>query len=197
MRPRYQFVLILAVLLLSILSVGPLVAQQDTPSHQEISVIDALGRVVKFDKPPTRIVAPGKASWMLAHALYLFPEADERVLAMEEHQGEASEFLASLYPGFAGKPHVEMNAAPEQIAPLKPDVIVLKSYMRERLGNSLEMLGFPVVYVDLETPDQFFRDITTLGQLFDNDARAKEINAFYQERLDLLRQRLEGAPDTN
>jgi len=177
-------------------SVGPTAAQEGVSAGASITVVDALGREVTLEKLPARIVAPGKATWMLAHALYLFPEANSRVLAMEEHRGVASEFIASLYPNFADKPHVEMNASAEQIAPLKPDLVILKSYMKDRLGDSLEQLGLPVVYVDLETPEQFFRDVANLGILFGDEQRANEIKAFYQERLDLLRQRLGGVDPT-
>jgi iron complex transport system substrate-binding protein len=41
-----------------------------------------------------------------------------------------------------------------------------------------------VVYVDLETPETFTKDITALGQLFGNPDRAQEILKFYQTRID-------------
>ena len=192
MRVRHGLILLCIALLADSVFIEPFMVQAQSPDDKHITVIDALERETEFKELPTRIVAPGKASWMLAHALYLFPEADERVLAMERNRGSASEFLTALYPAFADRPHVEMNAASEQIAPLKPDAIILKSYMKDRLGNSLEKLGFPIVYLDLETPEQFLRDITTLGELFGNPSRAGEIKAFYQTRLDFLQSRLTG-----
>jgi iron complex transport system substrate-binding protein len=127
---------------------------------------------------------------MVGHTLYLFSEAKERVLAMETSRGTVSDFIASIEPGFDDKPHLEPEASPEQIAPLKPDAIILKSYMEQRLGEPLEQLGFPVVYVELETPERFFRDVAIIGRLFGNDGRVEEITAFYQERLDRIRERL-------
>jgi iron complex transport system substrate-binding protein len=88
-----------------------------------------------------------------------------------------------------------VEAGPEQIAPLKPDVVILRSFMQESLGQPLEQVDIPVVYVDLETPEQYFRDLVTLGQLFDNEARAGEIQAFYQARLDRLEEGLGGLAD--
>jgi iron complex transport system substrate-binding protein len=148
-----------------------------------VELTDALGRDIAFDTLPERIVVPGKGSWMVGHPLYLFPEAADRVLAMEARRGSVSNFLAQIVPGFSELPHLETNAGPEQIAPLQPDAVVLKSYMKE-LGDSLELIGLPVVYVELETPEQFFSDIQTIGQLFDNPVRAQEITAFYQQRLE-------------
>jgi iron complex transport system substrate-binding protein len=56
-------------------------------------------------------------------------------------------------------------------------------------------VDLPVVYVDLETPEQYFRDLATLGQLLGNEARAQEIQDFYQTRLDRLDDELKGLGD--
>jgi len=162
-----------------------------------VQVTDALGRAVDFASLPGRIVVPGKGSWMVGHPLYLFPEAAERVLAMESRRGTVSEFIASIEPGFNDKPHLDQDAGPEQIAPLKPDAVVLKSYMQEKLGNPLEQLGFPVVYVELETPEQFFNDVSTIGQLFGDEARAQEVINFYQAGLDRVQEGLEGLDEAD
>ena len=159
-------------------------------SGKEVTIIDALGRSITFDQLPRRIVVPGKGAWMVGHPLYLFPEASERVLAMEARGSTVSEFIVALEPGFMDKPHLEMNAGPEQIAPLKPDAIVTKSYMKAQIGDGLEAIGLPVIYVELETPEQFFSDVTTIGQLFGNEARAREIVAFYRERMDRIEEGL-------
>jgi iron complex transport system substrate-binding protein len=162
-----------------------------------VEVTDTLGRTVEFPELPQRIVVPGKGAWMVGHPLYLFPEASGRVLAMEARRGTVSDFIASIEPGFMDKPHLETDAAPEQIAPLNPDAIVMKSYMQERLGAPLEELGFPVVYVELETPEQFFHDVDTIGQMFGNQARAQEIQSFYQARLDRIQEGLAGLDDAD
>jgi iron complex transport system substrate-binding protein len=99
--------------------------------------------------------------------------------------------------GFMDKPHLETDAAPEQIAPLKPDAVVLKSYMQEGLGTLLEELGFPVVYVELETPERFFSDVATIGQMFRNEARAQDVQDFYQARLDRIAAGLEGLDEAD
>jgi len=155
-----------------------------------VEVTDALGRTVAFSELPHRIVVPGKGSWMVGHPLYLFPEASERVYAMEARRSSVSDFIAAIEPGFNDKPHLEADAGPEQIAPLKPDAIITKSYMKEKLGNALETLGFPVIYVGLETPEQFYADIATIGQLFGDEARAQEITAFYQAKVDRIQERV-------
>ncbi|MCC6803277.1 MAG: ABC transporter substrate-binding protein, partial [Anaerolineae bacterium] len=66
----------------------------------------------------------------------------------------------------------------------QPDLVLLKSSSAESLGGPLEALGIPVVYVEFETPEQYERDLTNLGLIFQNEARAEEIIAFFQERVD-------------
>jgi iron complex transport system substrate-binding protein len=123
----------------------------------------------------------------------MFPEASERVLAMEERKGSVSDFLPLIDPSFDMKPHLEYGAAAEQIAPLNPDAIVMKSYMAETLGEPLELLEFPVIYVDLETPEQFFHDLAMIGQLLGNEERVAEIEEYYQTRIDRVQQGVNGA----
>ncbi len=166
---------------------------QASQAMEGVQVTDALGRVVMLPHLPQRIVVPGKGTWMPGHVLYMFPEAAERVMAMEARRGSASDFLPLIDPSFNMKPHLEHGAAAEQIAPLQPDAIVMKSYMAETLGEPLELLGFPVVYVELETPEQFFRDLATIGQLLGNEARVGEIEAYYQVRIDRVQQGVSGA----
>ena len=127
---------------------------------------------------------------MSAHALYLFPEAPDRLIAMEERRGSTSAFLQLIDPEFEAKPHLEQGAAPEQIAPLKPDAIIIKSYLADQLGAPLEELGLKIVYVDLETPEQYFRDLAAIGEMLGNAERAAEIEAFYRERTDRVVERV-------
>jgi len=148
-----------------------------------IEVVDALGRIVRFAELPQRIVLAGKAVRLTADTLYLFPEARERVVALEGRSPEMVEFLSLVNPNLAQVQFLERNAGPEQIVASRPDVVVLKSYLADKLGAPLMAIGIPVVYVDLETPEQFFDDLVTLGQLFGNPQRAAAVNTFFRERI--------------
>jgi iron complex transport system substrate-binding protein len=157
--------------------------------------VDALGRTVDFATPPQRIVIAGKSTLTIVDTLYLFPEAKDRLSALVVGKQPIGDFLTLADPSFGQKTILDVEAGPEQIAPLDPDVVVLKSLMAETLGKGLEQLNIPVVYVDLETPEQYLRDVATLGQLLANEARAEEIQAFYQSRLDNVKTALQGLGD--
>jgi iron complex transport system substrate-binding protein len=156
-----------------------------------VEVVDALGRIVRFSEPPQRIVVAGKAVRLTADTLYLFPEARERVVAMEGRSPEMIEFLSLINPNLAQVQFLERNVGPEQIAAVKPDVVILKSYLADKLGAPLLELGIPVIYVDLETPEQFFYDLGTLGQLFGNPERAAEVSDFLRQRVTMVTQALQ------
>ncbi len=162
------------------------------PMGGEVQVTDGLDRTLIFPEPPQRWVIAGRATPLVADAFYMFPEAGERLAGIELRQQSANNAQALVDPTYDQKTFLEMNAGPEQIAPLKPDLVLLKSFMADRLGAPLEQVGIPVVYVDLESPEQYIRDITTMGQLLGNPARAQEILDFYRQRVERVQQAMAG-----
>jgi len=197
MRYRHTLLSALAILLIAS-ACSPAVVEPEQPTNvgaitsetdSSFTITDALGREIDFEQPPQRVVIAGRASPLLVNALYLFPEANQRIVGIEIRSQSASPTLPVIDPNSSDKIFFEKNAGPEQIAPAQPDVVILKSYMAESLGEPLEILGITVVYLDLETPDQFFRDIETLGKLFGNSERAREVQRYYQQRLDEIQQR--------
>lgn len=160
-----------------------------------VTVKDALGRTIFFAQPPQRIAITGKSFFMIADTIYLFPEAAERVAILSSGgQTAAGSFVAVVDPGYEAKTFLESQAGPEQITPTRPDVVILKSIVAESLGAPLEALGFPVVYVDLETPEQYTRDVRILGQVLGNEKRAQEILDYFQAKQDRVAERLVNLP---
>ncbi|MFC2054948.1 ABC transporter substrate-binding protein [Chloroflexota bacterium] len=158
----------------------------------DITFTDASGKELNFSTPPERLVFAGRASQLLIHTAYLFPEAIDRVAGMEQRAQRKTSMLPLIDPKYEQKTQFERDAAAEQIAPVQPDAVLMKTYMTERLGNPLEQLDIPVVYLDLETPEQFFRDLESLGALFDNPERTEEVKSFYQDRMDRVETALTG-----
>ncbi|MCS7197465.1 MAG: ABC transporter substrate-binding protein [Candidatus Bipolaricaulota bacterium] len=151
-------------------------------------VVDALGRVVRFAQPPGRITLAGKGSFMLIDAAYLFPtEARQKIAAVSGAAQLSLEWLALIDPTFRQtKTLLEAQVGPEQIAATKPDAVILRAVEAAKLGPSVERLGIPVVYVELETIERYLNDLRILGQVFGNPKRAEELHAFYTERLGRL-----------
>lgn len=165
------------------------------PQPTGIVVTDALGRTVTLEAPPQRIAMAGKALFMVADAVYAFPEASSRIAAIGSTRQGTGDFIPLFDPAFGEKTLLDQDAGPEQIAAAQPDLVILKSTVAGTLGAPLEEIQIPVVYVDFETAEQYERDFATLGRIFQNEARAAEVTAFYRERLDLVTQALAGITD--
>ena len=152
----------------------------EPPPSTGLTITDALGRTVTFDTLPQRIVVAGKASALILDAMYMFPEAVDRVISYGKTSQTGKSFLPVIDPKLAEKTAFDNNVGAEQIAPLKPDLVVLKDYLKDSMGAPLEALGIKVVYLNLETTDTFNRDVRTIGQLFGDSERADAIVAYYE-----------------
>ncbi|MDP3450329.1 MAG: ABC transporter substrate-binding protein [Anaerolineaceae bacterium] len=161
-------------------------------------VTDALGRTVEFSEHPQRIVMIGKGTTLLANSAFMFSEAQDRVIAYELRlQMPERNFVKSVFPKTENVTLLDKDAGPEQVAPLNPDLVIIKSYNKEKLGNAIEALGVNVIYLDLESTEQFYQDIYTLGQIFGNDARAEEIVALYKANETRIADGLNGLNDAD
>ena len=129
---------------------------------------------------------PGSADqaalFMVADAAYLFPEASSRVVAIGNTVQNRLSFIPVIDPAYGSKTILDVSAGAEQIAATRPDVVLMKSSNADALGKPLDALGVKVVYVDFETPDQYARDLKTLGQLFGDDARARQLISYFGGR---------------
>ncbi len=159
------------------------------------TVTDALDRTVVFEKAPERIVLVGKSLFMVADAIYLFPEAGNSIVALGDTNQGTSNFIPMIDPTYDTKTVLDGSAGAEQIAAEQPDLVIMKSMNAEKLGSPVEALGIPVLYMDFETADQYQRDLATLGQLFQNPAKAEELAAWYQGKLDAVTSTLSSLTD--
>ncbi len=168
----------------------------DTPpseaSAATVTIVDARGRSVTFAEPPQRIVIAGRANFMLNDAVYLFPAAPARVSVLTRATQRSDDFMALLDPDYAQKMRFSADSGADEIAAEHPDVVLLKSFMAESMGNALEQLDIPVVYLDLENPEQYERDLTILGLLFGDPERAATVIEFYQLQMERVSTAMKG-----
>ena len=149
-----------------------------------ITITDALGRQVQLPSAPQRIVITGKALFMLADAAYAFPEAKDRIIGLGDTGQGSGNFIKLIDPNYAQKSVLVGDATgAEQVAALKPDLVILKSYLADSVGKPIEELKIPVIYVDFETPEQYVRDLNIFGQVFQNPEQAKVLQDYYQSKI--------------
>lgn len=150
-------------------------------SQESYIVFDAIGREVKLPQYPEKIVVAGRQTPMLLNFLYLFNSSSQKIMAVEKRSQSVDSFLALIDTGFESKIFLERDAGVEQIAPLKPDVVILKSSMRESIGKQMEKVGLPVIYVDFESVDQIFRDLEIFASILNEAERGKELVNYYKQ----------------
>ena len=195
---RLLYALLTSLVLLSACSTAPMAQETAAPAQTRIStpsvvatqpavvVVDALGREVTLAKPPTRIVITGKGLILTLDAAYMFPEAPSRIVALGTADQGSGNFVSLIDPNFDQKVILQTDAGAEQIAAVKPDLVILKSYLAETVGKPIEALNIPVLYVDFETPEQYTRDLAILGKVFQNEARAKELADHYLNKVNAI-----------
>ncbi len=132
---------------------------------------------------PSRVVLGGKAVLMVADLVYAFPAARKEVVAVAGTDQGLGSFLSDVDPAFPGLPALDRAAGAEVFAAQKPDLVVLKSSMRKSLGAQLGALGLKTLYLDLESPDDYFRDLEAIGKAFGSEARAEELASYYKDAL--------------
>jgi iron complex transport system substrate-binding protein len=140
---------------------------------------DASGSSVQLAQYPKRIVIEGKQSQMLVDFFYLFPDQASKIVGMQKTTQTPDNFLLVIDSAAAGKLNLEQNASAEQVAPLNPDLVILKTSMKQQLGEGFAAIHVPIVYMDYENPDQFTREITNLGIILNQEPRATEINSLF------------------
>lgn len=187
MKLRFLLVFTMVALLLSSCSALGL-----SPDDSNITITDSTGHTVTLAGLPERIVIAGRATIMVQDAIFLFEEANEKVIGIEDRNQSLYAFLPMIDPSLDSKGVLESKAGPEQIAALQPDLVILKNSMVEQLGTPLETINIPVLYLDLETPDAYYKDIATLGQIFGDQDRAEDVLDFYQSRVDQITQAVSG-----
>lgn len=177
--------------------VSPLAARgaSDAIRPAVLSVEDSLGRKVELKGVPERIIMAGKAVIMLADALYLFPGTAERVVAVGVTDQGLGDFFPVLDPRGGEKQVLGKDPGAEEIAFYNPDLILLKTSMKSTLGAACEALGFPVIYLSLETPEEYTRDIRILGNILNQQERGEEILSLYESRLGLVKEAAASGPE--
>lgn len=184
---------IFPALLIAVLSAVALPTAPATLSPGEVVLTDAAGRTVRLAAPPVRIVVIGEGPYIIAHLLYMFPEGRSRLLGMERRGPVATEFLPLIDPAFdKQKAFLAMNPGPEQIVPLRPDLVLSRGTKADARSEALSKLGIPVVFLETEDFEGYADDLRNLGRILGNPGRAGEIVDYFQSKREAVSRAVAG-----
>ncbi len=156
-----------------------------TAPSETITVIDDLNRTVKIPYAPHRIVSTMR---IVSDVLLLFPRARENIVGIDigARDTPLNRIIAPMLSSATVVSTSKRDVNVETILSLEPQIVFAKDY-QENLLKPLEEAGVPVVYLSLEKPDVFLKDIELLGKILGEEDTASKIIDYYQEKLGYLK----------
>ncbi len=158
------FVLLSLFLLISLLSCSPPKAGE---TKSPIEITDQLGRVVKLDKIPQRIISLAPSNTEILFALGLA----DRVVAVTDYCNYPPEAKQKPSIGGFSTPNIE------KVVALSPDLVLATSVHQKQVIPNLEQKGITVFALAPETLDEVLEAITLVGRITGEENRASKLVA--------------------
>ena len=143
----------------------------EAPSSIEIT--DQLGRVVKLDRMPQRIVSLAPSNTEILFALGL---ADKLVGVTD---------YCNYPPEAEDKPSIGGFSTPniEQVVALSPDLVLATSIHQKQVIPNLEQRGITIFALAPKTLDEVLETITLVGEITDKKEEASKLVAGMADRI--------------
>ena len=186
--------LLLAALVLCLATGCTKVTSQKT-EKPAIVITDFRGKSLQLNSPPTRIVCLIES---VLSGLYMLG-AEQRVIGVSSnvYQEPVLPYYAALDQRIAQRrlpaPGNWDWVSIENVIALQPDLVIIWAGQTETI-TALEERGIPVFGIFLKNFDDVYREIYLLGELTGEVPRSREIVAYTQHDVDLVRQRIASIP---
>lgn len=190
---KLSLALLVLALSLPLFAQGP--AEKQMQDSDFYRATDANGRTLLLKEKPTSVMVAGKAAVMPANALFLFPEVEDMELQLAKTDQGLGDFFSLLRPSLDDVPRFAQRASVEEIAAQDPKLVLMKAVHYESIGKKLDQLGVPNFTMNLETYDEWKREIVELGKLLKNTSRAQEILSLYENRLTNITEKVKTLSD--
>jgi len=160
-----------------------------SPSPEEavsspIEITDQLGRVVRLEALPKRIISLSPGNTEILFALGL----DDRLVAVTDYCNYPPEAEEKASIGGYSTPNIE------EIIALSPDLILATSIHEKRIIPQLEEKGLPVLALNPRTLDEVLAAITLAGEVAGKEAEAAALVAEMRGRIKAVTDRTDGLP---
>ena len=141
-----------------------------------IEVTDQLGRVVKLDKIPERIVSLAPSNTELLFALGL----GDKLVGVTEYCDYPE--AAKEKPKVGGYSTVDI----ERVVGVQPDLILAADIHKEEVVPALERVGLTVVCLNPADLEEVLEAITLTGQCTGEEAKASRLAADMRSRIEAI-----------
>jgi iron complex transport system substrate-binding protein len=150
-----------------------------------IQLTDQLGRVVRLNQPPQRIIslAPGNTEILFALGLA------DKVVAVTDFD--------NYPPEVKGKPSIGGFTTPniEKVVALSPDLVLATSIHEKTIIPQLEQRGLTVLALAPKTLDDVLALIKLVGQVTGQEKEATELLAAMQSRIKAVTDKVNNIPE--
>lgn len=165
-----------ALLLIALLMVFPSICVA-------IDINDASGKVVRFERPPKRIVS------LVPAVTEMFFEigAGDRIVGVTYHDTLPAAAHKKVVGGF-------FSPSFKQIRGLKPDVVMVSS-LHKKIVDQCGAAGIPTLQMDIGTLPQSFLTMVTLGRLTGREPAARALQKSIRAQLDHIARKVETIPE--
>lgn len=151
---------------------------EETPMTAGITITDSSGAVITFESVPDRVVS---AAPNITEAIFAIGRGDA-IVGRTDYCDYPEEVSGITSIGSLREPSLET------IVSLEPDVVIASTHFQPEVGEALQGVGVPVVY--LYDPGSFegvYDVIESLGELLDaQDAAADVVSGMKSDVADVL-----------
>ena len=178
-----------ALLLISAMLLSLFVACTPPPEEAASSageITDQLGRVVKLDGIPQRIISLAPSNTEILFALGLA----DKIIAVTDYCNYPPEAKEKPSIGGFSTPNIEKLVA------LSPDLILATSIHEARIISQLEGRGMAVFALVPETLDEVLEAITLVGKITGKEEEASGLVAEMQNRIKAVTDKTDGLPES-
>ncbi len=167
------FCLVLAMILSFLVSCK---ASEGEAAQFPIEVTDQIGRVVKFEKVPERIVSLCPSNTEILFALGL----GDKVVGVDDYSNYPEE--AEEKPKVGGYSTSDI----ERIVALEPDLVLIEDIHTDEILPALENLGLTVFTADPRSLDEILESFTLVGKITGKDKEAARLVADLTNRINAI-----------
>jgi iron complex transport system substrate-binding protein len=175
------FVLLSLVLLVSLSCSSPKTGETRSP----IEITDQLGRVVKLDKIPQRIISLAPSNTEILFALGLV----ERVVAVTDYDNYPPEAKQKPTIGGFSTPNIE------KVVALSPDLVLATSIHQKQVIPNLEQRGITVFALAPKTLDEVLEAITLVGKITGEEKAASKLVAEMRTKIRAVTDKTSNLPE--
>jgi len=174
------------MLLVPVSCAAPAPAPAPAPSPKEVTsypieIEDQLGRVVKLDKRPQRIISLDPTNTEILFALGL----GDKVVGVTEYCDYPSEATEKEKVGKTRLPDIE------KVIALQPDLILAASYQEKEIIPYLEKRGPTVFALAPKNLDGVLHDIQVVGRIAGKEEEASKLVAQLESRIKAITDKTE------